>query len=76
VAVPPPSSPSTGRPRTTCLCSLDESAYRSCSSPLELTNLLPGTHRFSVRALDRTIAAARAWDIGPIPTPTPMPSRG
>ena len=57
---------------TTFECSLDGSAFASCSSPKEYQNLGTGAHEFQVRALDAVgnadaTPASRSWTVEPPP---------
>jgi hypothetical protein len=56
-------------------CSLDTSAFSSCSSPATLTNLAAGKHTFQVRAVDTSgnkdpTPATFGWTIATITPPT------
>jgi hypothetical protein len=56
-------------------CSLDNSAFSSCSSPATLTNLAAGKHTFQVRAVDTSgnrdpTPASFSWTIATVTPPT------
>jgi Glycosyl hydrolase family 26 len=57
-------------------CSLDGRAFRPCSSPVTYTGLPSGTHRFTVRAVNRAGSSkvSASWSILPIPDSTPTPT--
>src|SRR3954453_18844930 len=52
-------------------CSLDDTAFAKCASPVEVAPQQPGNHSFRVHALDRSgTAGAPAesfWQVGPLP---------
>jgi hypothetical protein len=49
---------------STFRCKLDARPYRPCTSPLKLTDLKPGRHRFSVFATSATGAAGKPAEYG------------
>jgi hypothetical protein len=56
-------------------CSIDNSAFSSCSSPATLTNLAVGKHHFQVRAVDTSgnrdpTPASFSWIIATLTPPT------
>ena len=74
---------SSSAPRSSFRCSLDGAPFSRCSSGITLSGLAPGTHRFSVYAVDRfgtadRTPAGRTWTVlespAPAPTPTPTPT--
>src|SRR5215469_13670270 len=59
----------------TFLCSLDGSAFGTCSSPTVYSNLSQATHTFSVKAQDaagnQSTAGSYSWTVATQPPPTP-----
>ena len=49
---------------STFRCKLDAAPYRPCTSPVKLTDLKPGRHRFSVFATSATGAIGEPADYG------------
>ena len=54
-------------------CSLDGSAFTSCSSPAGYTKLADGSHTFQVRAVDGDPSgtASVTWQVDTVPPPAP-----
>jgi Glycosyl hydrolases family 16 len=60
----------------TLFCSLDGEPYKPCKSPVSYTNLVPGTHKFTVRARGGkrgSTVTVNSTIVGP-PLPSPNPN--
>jgi hypothetical protein len=64
-------------------CRLDEAAFASCSSPLQLAGLADGSHRVEIRARDEignlSPVVSRSWTVdttGPVVDLTGVPASG
>ena len=62
--------------QVTFACKLDAAAFARCASPVQLSGLTPGAHRFLVRATDRAgnvgAPATVAWTYTPPDTTPPI----